>query len=297
VAPARSGVSLIFGSPALGLSDLPQAARAFIPEELPEDSFKCQEIPAGLATPGEVAQWLGALLDGNAKRSRFVVWQHVSQGHETAPERIEAAIELCRKREKRERRLRVLFVFDPLASWRWLSKRSLRRQEIEKRIGAEAVAALRCWESAGVAQWLRRLEQVDSEEVCAEIMRVTGGWPHLLRDLFRRVEKGTSPREAARTLSSLLSSEGEFTRVFRGGLGIDSSPSARRVLSFLQASGSVPAEMAVPDLIDDGGPLMSEEECSASLEFLHRMGCIHTRDEALLVVSPLLLAPFRIKTS
>ena len=129
---------------------------------------------------------------------------------------------------------------------------------------------------------MQRLEQhqkLHSQEVCENILEVTGGWPLLLDELFKVCENRDDPREACRQIQERLATPGmELNGKFRQALGLEVNAAASQVLNFVRQEDSVPSDMLSPEFIETAD--LNAEECSVATEYLLHMGCISKDDDA-----------------
>jgi hypothetical protein len=77
---------------------------------------------------------------------------------------VRAALHFCTRHQSRKRWMRVLFLFDPPATWAWLSLPQRQREELETRADAVVFPHLRHF--LGIRQRLDQLGKLHSDEVC-----------------------------------------------------------------------------------------------------------------------------------
>jgi hypothetical protein len=173
----------------------------------------------------------------------------------------------------------VFFVFDPDAAWEWCRMSEERRAAVEERIGAGAVISPRRWNLLGVAQRLRQRELLDTKQVCEGILEATGGWPWLLDHVFQQFDAGADPREVGEMMGAALAPDGTLTQNFRKALGVNGRLAPELILKLvISETQGAPIDLIVPAYFGDVAPNISPVDCSASVEFLKRMGCIEVRD-------------------
>jgi hypothetical protein len=120
----RSGISLIFASEALGCSHIVEAYKRFTPADVPEGvTARCQEIPSKMSNSDQIEQWLEHYVQEHEQGSRLVAYRPLSNGtKEHLIEQVQAALDVCKRPDKGQRPwLGVAFIFDPRATWSWLS--------------------------------------------------------------------------------------------------------------------------------------------------------------------------------
>ncbi len=277
---ARYGVGLVFASEALGYSHLAESIGRFIPEHLPEQArAEFAQIPAEIDSGAGMRQWLIEFQRERQKHERLIVFQSVAGKSETLAERAQEAVKFCqRHRQSQQQWMRVILLFDPKATWDWLTILPKHRRELEERM--DVVTFPRRWGTAGLSQRLAQHDQMYTEEVCVEALRATGGWPWLLDHLFARYQK-LDPRPYALEIEQELATpDSDLARDFRDRLGILENEVVWRVLQFLCAEGPLDRSLIIPDFIG-GEPALSVAQCEAAIEYLMRLGCLEIQDEML----------------
>ncbi|MBI4537593.1 MAG: hypothetical protein HY712_06520 [candidate division NC10 bacterium] len=289
LAPPQYGVDLVFASPALGLAGIADALARFLPAEAQEgEPSACTEIPVDRKDAGQVRGWLRTHLRESRSEGGQVVYQHVTGRAIGVSERVDAAIQFCQERMRAGRQwMRVAFLFDPLATWEWLSSLRTLREKVESRVDA-AVSPKR-WNRMGIRQRLEQQQKLSPEEVLSLVLKVTGGWPWLLDLLFDRARGTDDIRPAAAALEQELADpQGNIVGEFRASLGMGALDPALHVLRTVGTFGEVAEVDIAPDLIE-GGAALTQDECGAALEFLIRMGCVERRESGMLVADPLVV--------
>ena len=264
-----SGVSLVFGSQALGLDVLDQAL----------DRMGGSEIPAQeLSQANRTCAWL----DSHARKQRGVE-QLLTYGRlrGTRGDMVQCVwnvSETCKYFNQRRRRpLQVVFILKPEAAWSWL------RLPADQRTGLEDHADpiyLRRWNKVGIQQRLNQAGKLDSPEVCQEVLEATGGWPFLLDDLLRRCSDHDDPRSYAKTLvEEVACPKSELGSKLLQQAGLNSRAESRRVLQTLVECDKVSEEdlETLGDLVE-GTPPLTLEDCKLAVEFLDRLGCLEKRN-------------------
>ncbi len=271
LSPARSGVSLVFASEAQGAPVLMRSFRRFAPEG-PDGNPTWYDPPPWIIDAEALRRWLDSRLE-ESNRSRRVVfcYQPTSRRPQELERLVRTALEFC-ARLARGPQVRILFLFDPPATWAWLSLPESTRRELEDR--SDAALFPEQWNHIGVKQRLELEDKLGTDEVCRRIMEVTGGWSILLDTLFERCEKHSDPRTYVDQLEEELAlPDSELAQRFRRALGIDGNEVAHCVLQFVAREGTVTEDLVVPAFVADERSL-SNEECKQGLEFLVRMGCL-----------------------
>lgn len=279
----RFGVGVVFASEALGLSLLPAAIRRFLPVDLPAGTGDCSSIPAEV-TAKYLDEWLGKHLKLQVKTERMILYQQIErQVASTAlAELVNVAQHFCQRHQAKDRWLRILFLFDPQFTGQWLGLPATEWRRLEE--AADAALWPRPWTLSAIRRRLAQHDKLDTDDVGSiEVLRVTGGWPYLLDDLFTRCGKETDLRPAAREIEQELTDrDSKLARDFRSRLGIMKNEVAQRVLTFVldEGDGKLPEELLTPEMVG-GNPELTGLQCNQAKEFLLRFGLLHLESETL----------------
>lgn len=265
----QTGVSLIFASEALGISELPPVFRRLIPSRLPDEvQTDCSEIPSSIQDPEEFKLWLRAYLSSHANHERLVLWHRLDAAH--AMERwVRTAIDFCQGHPSEKRWLRIHLALDPAAAWNWCLLPSVTREDLENR--CDAVITTRKWRLQGIRRRLEQQDQPATEEICSQVFDATGGWHMLLNAL--PIETSPNPGIAAKQISKALGDPDSAILVdFRNGLGLGASELANKLFTFLSATGDLPSDYLSPVLLSEYG-FEKDSDCENALRFLQITGC------------------------
>ncbi len=265
----RSGVSLVFGSQALGFDVLDRALIRMggikIPaQELIQADRTCAWLNSHARKQRGVEQSLTyGRLRGTGGEMARCVW-NVS--------------EMCRDFNQRRRRpLQVVFLLKPEAAWTWLKVPPDRRTGLEDKVDP---IYLRRWDEVGIRQRLSQAGKLDSPEVYQMVMKATGGWSFLLDDLLRRCQDHDDPRSFANALiEDLDRPSSELGDELLQQTGLVSQDESLPVLRTLVEFGRFSYEDldTLRDLVE-GTPDLSHEDCMSVVEFLSRLGCLDIRN-------------------
>lgn len=280
--PPESGVGLVFASNAMGLAILPEAFKRFIPPDLPDNTGACAEIPWWVTDDKKMRRWLEEYLQTYSRHERLIAY-HKPEGRkpEDLQTLVQGALDFCRRHRARRQWIRVLFLFDPQATWTWLSLPQSLWEDLENR--ANAAVFPRRWDLIGVRQRLAQHDKMHSDEVCHRVLQATGGWPILLDHLFDRCGKRDDPRPfAAEIEQELMEPNSPLRQQFQAALGMEVNGAVKRVFDFLLREGEVPIELVTPEFVG-GHPVLTSEECVRAAEYLQRMGCVDRIGDTLQV--------------
>ena len=279
----QSGVSLVFGSQALGLNVMDQAL----------DRMGGSEIPAQeLIQANRTCAWLNS----HARKQRGVE-QLLTYGQlrGTGGDMVQCVwevLQMCEGFNQRSRRpLQVVFILKPEVAWTWLRLPAKRRASLEDR-----AIYLRRWNEVGIQQRLRQADKLDSPEVCHYVLKATGGWPFLLDELLRRCSDHDDPRSDAKNIvEEVACPNSELGSQLLQQAGLESRAESLRVLRTLVECDKVSEdELETLGNLVEGNPPLTLEDCKLAVGFLSRLGCLEKRNgeyrvESVLsrVVSPL----------
>ena len=259
----RSGVRLVFGSPALGLDVLEQALNRMGGSEIP-----AQE----LIQANRTCAWLNSHARKQRGVEQLLTYGQLRGTGGYMAQCVWDVRQMCEGFNQRARRpLQVVFILKPEAAWTWLRLPADQRTSLEDR-----AIYLRRWNEVGIQQRLRQADKLDSPEVCQYVLEATGGWPYLLNDLLRRCSDNDDPRSYAEALAKEIA----CPRSKVGGgllqqIGLASQAESLLVLQTIVNCGKFSDEdiETLGDLVD-GTPTLSIEDCTSAVEFLSRLGCL-----------------------
>lgn len=264
-----SGVSLVFGSQALGMDVLDEAL----------DRMGGNEIPAQeLTQPNRTCAWL----DSQAKRQRGIE-QLLTYGRlrGTGGDMAQCVWEvsqMCEDFNQRGRRpIQVVFILKPETTWTWLRLPAKGLTDLED--GIDTIY-LRRWNEVGIQQRLRQADKLDSPEICQTVLEATGGWPFLLDELLRRCSDHDDPRSYAKNLVKEVAcpKSGLGSQLLQQA-GLDSRSEFRRILRTIVEYGEFSEEdLETLGTLVQGTPPLTFEDCKLAVEFLYRMGCLEKRN-------------------
>ena len=89
------------------------------------------------------------------------------------------------------------------------------------------------WDSEGIRLRLSMEQKIENAPVCERIEEVTGGWPILLDEVFRR-SVGVAPRPAVDDVAEELLKPSPLREQFVASLGMQALPVAPHVLALFR---------------------------------------------------------------
>ncbi|HAY22928.1 MAG TPA: hypothetical protein DCY27_12365 [Desulfobacterales bacterium] len=271
----KFGVGLVFSSAALGLALVPQAFSRFIPEDFPGELSDCSAIPVEVNNGNQLSQWLPQYLGAHPKHQRLIVYRVLTGSPaENLSSLVNEGLTFCRRyQQARQKWLRLFFIFDPLASWQWLSLPTNLRKGLED--AADAIVITRHWNAVGIRQRLEQTGKQDTEDILRQIQIVTGGWPLLLDELFDRCGKKDNPLPFLETIKNDLADPQTPLHIhFRDNLGVVPHSPVFQVLQYLLKEEEIDRELFTPEFMD-ADPALSNDIWDRSLEHLIRLGCVN----------------------
>ena len=268
----QTGVGLIFSSEALGLSSLPDVFHRLIPENQPDDiKAEGAEIPASVTDALGLEAWLRGFVEARPNHERLISYQRISEGVEDLGDYITAARVFCDVRYKKTRWLRLLFILDPVAMWRW----SALPQDVRNRLETQVDSPIQAchWNLPGIRQMVSQSGKLYTDEVCRYLLEKTGGWPFLLQTVFQDGGEENDLRKVAKDIPERLKSISDSDNLasrFWEALGLKYWSIAQKVLRQIKSLKEVPVDLFVPEIFDG----LEAGECQRSLDFLLRLKCV-----------------------
>lgn len=285
----RFGVNLVFGSEALGLDGLADAARTIISADSPSRDFQAEVVGQTVCDGEAVQRWLKRYLDHNAASVGLVAYLDLSDRQARVIESIvQGCILFCElhRTAKTGPWLRVVLSLGASATWEWLSLPGVSRTDLESR--ADAATSLRPLDVSGVRQLLRGNDMIATEPVCESITGATAGWPLLIEHLKERAAGNPDPRAAVEDLVADLVARTELRSHIRSAAGLDVAqvlvPILHEVQSLLPA-GEEELLAVAPAVVD-----VEAEQVTAAIEFSRRMGYLIEEPTSMELVMPTLVS-------
>jgi hypothetical protein len=241
------GVGLIFGTRANGWDDLAVAAARLYAREDPSNAV-CESVHTSQPDGKVWETWLREFLDTHRQSERLILLAHVNGPPADLEQVVRQSIEFCRRRERTERQwLRVLFCFDPAATWLWHSLPAAIRLELEN--SADAVTHLARWDEDAILFHLKQAAKMNLPSVSKHLLKVTGGWSMLLDEVFQRCADADDPRDAANQVAAELNADQPLATKFRVALGLETLSHAGAVIEVLRQLIGSPFEPAFLTLV------------------------------------------------
>jgi len=262
----------------LGLSYLKQALDKFV---APNTSGLFSVVPAEILCADTLSGWLDKFIESNKKYENLVVYKQIYEADiKDMASCVNQAIQFCGRHQSRKRWIRIYFVFDPHSTWQWISLPENSRKDLEDK--ADAAIFTRKWNLEGLKQRLAQHEKMHHENILAQTLKITGGWPLLLDVLFERCKKQDDVRQFLPQMhNELKEASSALRKEFLAGAGILDNKIAHSLVMYLkdfQDGEAVPIDMLSPEYIT-GANGLTADECKNGIEYLFRMNCIDIQDD------------------
>lgn len=259
----ESGVTLLFGSSALGFGELGKALKRI---------DGCEPIPTTQLTRGDlIVSWLVS----HSRKSKNVDHLRPFGFLRGTRDVIEGCIwkvsKKCDEFQKRGKRsLRVVFILEPVTAWNWFKTSRVRSND--------NVQSLRIsrWDEAGIQQRLQQSDMLDSTEVYKGVKETTGGWPLLLDIFFSSCGKSRDPRPFIdQFVKGLEKPQPELAKNFINSVGLIKEETPFKLFKTMVDYGEVSdaESMALSEFVE-GMEKPNDEECLSAIDYLFHMGCI-----------------------
>ena len=257
----ESGITLVFGSRALGISRLNTVFKSMDNSEpIPQKHLTRRDQPD---------KWMVAYSRTKKAHDHLLTYGRLTGTGDDMARCVWSALKKCDEFKEKERRpMRVVFILDPVATWSWL-----RSSKVE--VNVETIC-LRRWDEVGIQQRLKQADKLDSLDICTQVRQGTGGWPLLLDELFDRCIDLDDPRACVEAIvRDLETAQSELRDKFLQEVGLDPQIMPTRVFRTMVAYGKIPEkELGTLAELVEGTPSLTTEECKSGVEYLSRMGCV-----------------------
>lgn len=243
----RSGVCLVFGSPATSISTLSDALNKMAKQ----NKWGWKEIHIKASTSGAIQTQLRNLVKENKGSKRMVLVFRDLEGYSENEmvDQIREAVKECRHTNGLT--LRVVFQLGPYSTWRWFQLPPEERLKIEQD-EVDVVMVLNRWDVVGIRQILERHdpEWSVSDRVIDKILQLTGGWP-VLMDRFIDFGRGVlDPDQPCQRLKQEILDNPQEIKKFINDLGI-LDERARQMISQRIMIGKELSEEVLKDTSSD----------------------------------------------
>jgi len=214
-----SGVVLIFGSAAAGLYDIQSAVQRTLPS-----NGKLIQLSIASQSGNALRQQLEDFRKEYQRSSYLIALREMAAESSQLLEQVESAIDLCRRYRSSDPKLRVLFVFDPLATWQWYQIPADQRHSIEDKV--DVVLSLDLWTKQAIQYSVesRWGDIFHGDSLFKKIHFITNGWHSLLSDLFEMHFDPKNPENSIEHYRQKLEENAEVKRKFIDNLALERFP-------------------------------------------------------------------------
>lgn len=269
----KDGVGLIFASEGSGLKELRQTLLKFVDSDGGRNPKGFEEIPLYISSKFDLDRWLETFMSRNADHDYLLAYHALTgSNQEELRELVRAALEYCRTKRSKKQTIRIMFVFDPQSTWRWLTMPVDELREMEHQ--ADAALYPHLWDLVGVQQRLTQHDKIANQDVCQKVLKATGGWHLLMDTLFDRVGRKDDPRDIATMIDTEWHNpDSALRKQMYQTICIPKIGLVAQIAAFLDTEGSVPMELITPEFL--GSDTLSQQDIDSSIELMLRMNYIH----------------------
>lgn len=232
---------MVFASPALGLSTLPDSFPKLIPQGYIEDGMGIiKEIPSHIKRPELLNSFIAGTLKEQIKAEQIMCWYRPQGGSGTLETLVSEALDICARQRSRTRKrwLKIFFVLDPATTENWFLLAPEKRETMETR--CNAVVSPKLWNEDGIRHRLDHLDKLPAPEVCRAIMDATGGWPFLLDHFFDTFDHESNLSGPARNFKRELLEKGStLCGSFLNAISLCGLPGTTEVFTVFSEMGAV----------------------------------------------------------
>ena len=270
-----SGVSMVFASLALGLSNLADAFLMLIPQGYIEEGIGViQDIPDNIRIPAMLSDFVTATLKKHSNAEQIIFLFRPKGGAVFLEKIVSEALSICARQQNRtsNRMIKILFILDSETTENWMLLAPEKRDDLETK--CDAVLSPKLWNVEGIRHRLDQEDKLSAPEVCRAIMDATGGWTYLLDDLFNFYDQESNLSEAAREFKRKLFEKGsEHYGSFLKAVSLCGLPGTIEVFNVFNAMGSVD-ECDLPDLYQlietENAKRPTQEDVMRVIEYFRR---------------------------
>lgn len=291
----QSGVGIVFGSKALGVSGVP-ATLKYIAGSRPEDSSIVYEtIPPEMVTYRQIRDRIDTLLKRRLKR-KIILYSQADQLDSRDMPLTDFMFQMSyhlKQQRKRPFSLKWITAFDAKMAYEWFIDEKTGWQQVENQV--DAVVTLSRWDEEMIKRFLSDAEIPNTQQIIERIMKVTGGWPFLLSEVWKSIRRNRDTRPDPRTAADQLDQRMEqnhedILNRFVSATGIYDVPGGHELiqvfnkLDYISWDDLQDAIALQPENFEPG----SYSQAEAGARTLNRMGIL-VDDMKGLIVEPVFL--------
>lgn len=282
----RSHASIVIGSPATHVGDLPAALERLVAAKESKGQGAAIRIPPEALTPGRLASWLRSESAARGTEGGRIYWTELTAEQAASGELIDEAEQLCAGLKRAAGGwIRPLFVMRPAVAWKWMVEACLALPSRR----AVRVVYLRRWTLPAVDRLFDELELRAEERFRRHVLdEVTGGWPWLMHTyaesaarLLAKGGKHHDGRQAAEELKASLKPRGDLGEEFWSALELEGLPHVCDALSLIRDVQGTGFDTDLAAAIGDAPELVGHTD--TLLQLLLALGCLELKDRTLVV--------------
>jgi hypothetical protein len=225
----KNGVSLLFGSGALGFNNLP---------EFLEAGFDARfTVTCSATNDAEFRSWTDDLRKRDLQN---LILALVPANCPWSAAWVESALARVGRLRSERGHVRFLFLADPVKTWSWFGETAGRRKQMIE--AGLATFELQKWHDQALAQWTSECRLILTPEEPADIGRLTGHWPILIMELFRLAHPSLRMSVATPKLTESLQNPAHCSAVL-ADMGFASSSVGREVLNAIGCNPTTAADV------------------------------------------------------
>ncbi|NLO38215.1 MAG: hypothetical protein GX115_01900 [Ruminiclostridium sp.] len=266
----KSGISLVFGSEALGIGSLPKVFQNI--EEHDKDMF-FENITAKLNNFDKTV----SQIETRYKNKRGIGKQLVFYGYIQNKKQnidilklITSLNELIAGLPEWNSILRIILVFDSVATWKWMLEKNEKDWEgKEPEYLSDSVIVLKKWDPRALNKFLNDIDVVCDENTAKDIIKLTGGWPMLIDRLLDEIDASRltmqpEPLVEARQVNDQLKmSDSDLLIEFLKALGFKDIDGCSEIYDFAGLYEAVSMKDVIDECIPKG---IDEKSIKASVK-------------------------------
>lgn len=197
---SRSGVGLVFGSEATGISAVPRTLQSLVASE------RCQQIPPDVVTLDQLLRLFKSSISRKQGGCIFYTFaSDISFADVSLIDVIKEASKFFSGYNRHSSILRWILIFDVFSTQKWFEDFAEGWEEGESQV--DAVVYLTRWDQKMIKRYLTDLDTTATDLIVNKIYNVTGGYPYLLNKLWELMKDPAidqNPLKAANLLKENL---------------------------------------------------------------------------------------------
>jgi len=274
-----AGVTVLFGSNALGLDELPE----FLLRSRDDLSITIiDQVDSRTQAMSDVSN---AYKTATKNKCLVLVMPNCNWTYRW----VEEACKVVNNKGKNGKVLRVLFLADPKSTFQFaqVSEASLQSLDIE-------VQTLKLWHESELRRWLEDCDfSFVGSEMRAKLQAMTGCWPNLIREFWQLASVRQKDKEMALTDLNAKLVTRDFALAIINSMGIELGRPYAQLLKLMSYLGGEVSTQDLSELLRNEG--VSEESIKASIKGAERLSLIrHGKESGGWEVEPVVDAILKV---